>query len=119
MAEKFLYSSDVISGFQQMRGKRMSQRMARRPFDQTCLPNRLLAGLLEDGFVHVMPSLLSGSRIPPAVLLRKHPLPAPFRRCLRVFPVQGLGQRNPSAAVGQILPVNGLDFSQVLLERFL
>ena len=55
--------------------------------DQACLPNGLFERLLKDGFIYMMPALLSRSRIPPAVLLRKNPLPAPFGRRLRVFPV--------------------------------
>ena len=61
--------------------------MAGRPLDQACLSNCLLERLLQDGFIYVVSSFLSRSRIPPAVLPRENPLPAPFRRCVGVLPL--------------------------------
>ena len=41
--------------------------------------------------IQVMASLLTGVGVVPAILLRKHPLPAPLHRCMGKLPPQGVG----------------------------
>jgi hypothetical protein len=57
--QELLNRKDVVAIFQQMSGKRMSQRMTARRFSNSCSEASLLHRLLHDGFVEVMTALLS------------------------------------------------------------
>jgi hypothetical protein len=83
--QEFLDGSDVVAGFEQVRGKRMAEGVTSNVFDDAGLANSLLHGPLEDGFVHVMAALFARTGVLPALLLRKDPLPAPVRWGVGVF----------------------------------
>lgn len=73
MAQKFLDRSDVVAVFQQMRGEGMPERVACGSLGQSSPCDRIPHGLLNQRFVYVVPPLLAGLRVLPAVLLRKDP----------------------------------------------
>jgi hypothetical protein len=56
--------------------ERMSEGMADSSFCDSCLSHRIAVRLLDDGFVHMMPSLLTGPWIFPTVFLGEYPLPS-------------------------------------------
>lgn len=70
----------------------------------------------------MMPALLAGLSIDPAILLWKSPLPAPFGLGMRVFSPQGVGQSHLTIAVGEVLFPDVPDpeemFLQMLAKRF-
>ncbi len=76
--KEFLHRANVVAVSQQVRGKRMAERVARDSLRQPGLSNRLLDGFLDEGLVNVVSSLLAGSRVHPAMLLGKHELPNPL-----------------------------------------
>ena len=53
-------------------------------------PHRLRDGLLDERFVNVVAFLLAGLGVRPAMLLRKHELPAPLAVRVRILTVQGV-----------------------------
>ena len=56
--------------------------MARDSFGQSSLSDSLHDRRLDKRFVNVVPSLLAGLRVDPAMLLREHELPTPSRFAL-------------------------------------
>ena len=68
VAEQFLHRTDVITTFEQVRSKRMPQRVPGCPFGKIGLPNGPLERLLQDGFIHMMPSLITRLVVLPAVV---------------------------------------------------
>jgi hypothetical protein len=60
MPEEFLTGADVIAIFQQVRGKRMPQRVAIDRLSQPCVSRGLFDGSLQHRFVQMMPPVLTG-----------------------------------------------------------
>jgi hypothetical protein len=60
MSEEFLNRADVIAIFQQVRGKRMPQRVAVDRLGQPYVTRGLLDGPLQHRFVQMMPPVLTG-----------------------------------------------------------
>jgi len=77
MAQEFLHRPDIVTAFQKLCGKGMAEGVAGRPFGEAGLANGLLERLLQDGFIHMMPSFLAGLQVFPPLLLWEDPLPAP------------------------------------------
>jgi hypothetical protein len=50
--------------------------------------------------IQVMATLLTGVGVMPAVLLRKHPLPASLHRFTGMLSPQGVGEAHPPIALG-------------------
>lgn len=67
----------------------------------------------------MVPALLSGLSIAPAICLREDPLPTPIGRRIHIFSCNCIWQLNPASAVAQVPTVNGLYPTKVLLERIL
>ncbi len=66
--------------------------------------------------IQVMASLLTGVGVVPAMLLRKHQLPAPLHRCMVILPPQGVGKAHPSIALGKVLAMQTSHLLQMKLE---
>jgi len=60
VAEQFLDRPDVIAGFEQMRRKRVTKRVARGGSRDSSRMGGILRGALQDGFMQVMPATLAG-----------------------------------------------------------
>lgn len=90
---------------QQVRRKRVAERVARDSFRQPGLSNSLLDSLLDERLVNVMSSLVAGFRIAPAIHLRKHLLPNPFTVGIGVLAGQRVRKFQPAVAVGHVLLV--------------
>jgi len=99
-----------------MSGKRMTERVAPRMLDYIRFVNRIFDGPLEDRLVYMMATLLAGRCIPPAVLLRKNPLPTPVCWGIRILAVQSVGHQNTAPTFGQVFLVDRLDISQMILK---
>jgi hypothetical protein len=68
MSEEFLNGAEIIAIFQQVRGKRMPQRVAIDRLSQSCVSRGLFDGSLPHRFVQMMPPVLTGP-IPHRALL--------------------------------------------------
>jgi len=90
--------------------------VARDPLRQTGLASGLRDGLLDERFVDVVPALLAGPRVHPAMLLWKHGLPAPLAICIWILAGQGVRQLHAAVAVGQVLLVNCVDSLEMFLQ---
>src|SRR5690606_28473096 len=80
VAKQLLHGANILTAFQQMRGKRMPQGMRRRRLVQTDpahgITHRPLNGLL----MQVMTENTAGTRIKRTIDRRKHELPTPLSR---------------------------------------
>jgi hypothetical protein len=78
MPEQLLDGSDVIASLEQVRRKRVPQRVTRRRAGDPRRPRGLFNRPLQDGFVQVMPPPLAGLRVDVEPGGGKYPLPGPF-----------------------------------------
>ncbi len=92
--KQFLNRPDVIAVFQQMRGEGMTESMAACGFRDASLQDRLLYRALQNGFVEVVPALLSCAPVGIMACRWKDPLPRPRFACIRVFALKSIGQGN-------------------------
>jgi hypothetical protein len=72
--------------------------------------------LLDQGGIQVVTALLPGLGITPAVVLREHPLPAPFPGGIRDFPRKGMGQLHPAPACRPIALMDLSHLPELVLE---
>ena len=102
MAKELLDCANVVPVFEQMRGKRMPERMATDALRDSRLSRGHRHGTLHRRLVHV----ISRWRSPPGVAAhptrRKHKLPGPVRRGVRILPIERVRQHHGSDAVSQI-----------------
>src|SRR3546814_4423000 len=83
VAEQLLHGADVVASFKQVRGERMTQRVAGGGFvDRRQLPRRP-HGTLQHAVVDMMPPQLSRTRIDRALRREEHVLPARLARRIR------------------------------------
>ena len=102
MAKELLDCANVVPVFEQMRGKRMPERMATDALRDSSLSRSHCHGTLHRRLVQV----ISRWRSPPGVAAhptrRKHKLPGPVRRGVRILPIERVRQHDGSDAVSQI-----------------
>jgi hypothetical protein len=72
--------------------------------------------LLDQVGIQGVMALLPGLGITPAVVLREHPLPAPFPGGIRDFPRKGMGQLHPAPAWRPIALMDLSHLPQLVLE---
>ena len=85
MAEQFLHRADVVAGLQQMRGKRMAQRVWRGWLVHRAGRHRTLEGCLERTFKQMMAAAHRAARVDRGFGLREDPEPGPGQRRTRVL----------------------------------
>lgn len=85
MPQKVLHRADVISVFQQVRGKTVSESMAAHRLVNSGQVDRTLDRLMERRLVKMMPALFSRTWIDRETGGREGILPAPLTGCTRVF----------------------------------
>src|SRR2546425_7253259 len=103
MSKQFLDRSNVIAIFQQMSRERVAQGMTPHRLGYVCLPRCGPDGLLQHGFVQVMPAPFSGSWVHTELRGREHPLPPPLPGRMRILPCQSVRQVHFSVASPQVL----------------
>jgi hypothetical protein len=103
VAEEFLNRADVIAILKQRRCKRMPERMRGCGLCQAGLANGLFHDLLQNGFVQVMSTLLSGFPIRVVASCGKYPLPAPLFSGVGIFwdPKRSVLRHGPSLVRGR------------------
>ena len=79
VVQLLLHRPDAIAGLDEVRGKRMSQRVAGRGLAVAAAPHRALHRTLQHGFIQVMPELLAAARIDAARAGRERLLPHSLR----------------------------------------
>lgn len=90
MAQQLLNGSDVIVGFDQMRGETMPERVGRGLLRDPRLPNGLRDRPRDGGFVGMVASLLTTSRANGEFTRRKNILPLPFAGRVGKFSIERL-----------------------------
>jgi len=116
VAEQFLESTNVIAGFQQMRGTCMPHAMTARRLGKACLPHRLFHGPLQNEPPHVMLPLEAASRIHRAFGRGKDLWPRPFAVGLGVLVLQGVWHVDGSEPLWQVPGMKLLDVLHMALQ---
>jgi hypothetical protein len=109
MPEEILKRPNIISRFQNMRGKAVTQCVGRDQLVYAGQPSRLLDHSLHTHLVNMMPAFPPGFRIHGSQLRRKHPLPCPFAVGVRVLHSQSARKPDAAQAFGQIAPMQAVD----------
>jgi len=91
MPKKFLYSPDIVACLEKMSRETVPEGVAGGPFCEARGSDGVMNGSLNEALIKMVPSLEAGLDIPPAVLLRENPLPAPLSSGVWVFPFKGSG----------------------------
>jgi len=80
VAEQFLYRSDVVAGFQQVRCEAVTERVASRRLGDIRTTHGDLDGALQHAFIQVMTPFDAIAWVDTALACRKHVLPRPIAR---------------------------------------
>jgi hypothetical protein len=78
MSQEFLNSSDIISIFYKMRGKRVSESMTTGLFGYSGIFCGFSYRFLDGGFMDMMPTLFTSIEVSKSFGCRKYILPIPF-----------------------------------------
>ena len=70
MTKQLLDRTDVVTGFQKVGGKGMTEDVASHPLGEARLAGSFRNGSLQNRLMNVMPSLFAGPSVSPASLLR-------------------------------------------------
>ena len=117
MAEEFLNGADIVTGFEQVGGKRMPEGMAGNVFIQPSTAGGLFDGFLQGTGGHVVSAQVTAARINGQPGRKENKLPGPFRAGVRVFSGQGVGEKNTAMALVEILLVQLTCAGQMVLKR--
>src|SRR6266545_6900268 len=102
MAEQLLHRADVVALFQQVGGKRVAEGVASRRLGNPGAADGIRHRALENGFVKVVTTALSGEAVHVHARGGEDPLPAPVPAGVRVLPRQCIGQLNPAGAAPEV-----------------
>ena len=83
--QKLLHGPDIISVLEQMRGERMTECVTSGWLKYMRFDSCFLESLLEDGFVKMMPMLITVDPVGVMTRSRKDPLPSPFFWRVRIL----------------------------------
>src|SRR3546814_7180824 len=102
VAEQLLHGADVVASFKQVRGERMTQRVAGGGLvDRRQLPRRP-HGTLQHAVVDMMPPQLPRTRIDRALRREEHVLPARLASRVREFARQRVRQPDLTETFRQV-----------------
>ena len=91
MAEELLNRPDVISGFEQVGGERVSESMTRCWLGNPRRSYGIFHRFLENGFVKMVAAALASLAVAVESGCWENPLPGPVTSSARVLPSEGLG----------------------------
>ena len=115
--EQLLHRPNVVAGFEQMRRKRVPERVRRRMLGDSGHAYRLLHGTLDRLRIGMMAAFDARARIDRAHGRGENVLPCPLAPGVRVFPGERVGQENLAALVPKISLVERTDAHEMLAER--
>lgn len=116
VAEQFLHRTDVVTGFEEVRGEGMAKGMAGDGFGDAGTQRGLAHSFLQRTFVVMMAASLAAPWIGGEFCGRKEILLGPFPGCMRVFFRQSVGQVDFAIVFGEIGFMEQLDVGQVGLQ---
>src|SRR5712671_149913 len=90
MPEQFLHGPNIVSGFQQMRRKRVAEGMTGDVFVDSGQACGGAHGFLQTTFIQVMATLGTRAGVHRTALSWKHVLPAPLTVGVGIFALQGI-----------------------------
>lgn len=115
--EQLLNRADVGSALKQVGGEGMAKGMGADLLRQTGAVNRRFDRLVYDAGVHMMATGDAGTGVHGEIPGGKEILPPPFLGGIGIFPSQRMGKIYIAMPLSQILLMQRLDASQVVLEQ--
>ena len=103
MPQQFLDGANIVTSFEQMRGKRMPECVAARGFGDPCLPYGCFHAPLQHQLTHMMPPCNTTPGVDRAFCRGEYVLPGPFSSSVRVLSLQGIWQVNAPKSRLQVL----------------
>ena len=91
MAKQYLDRADVMATFEKVGSKGMAEAVGSGTFADLCREHSAPNRFLYQARIEMMPALLSCLRVPPALVLREHPLPVPLPISIPVFAAERSG----------------------------
>ena len=116
MAQQFLHGSDVVSVFEEVRRKRVAQRVAAYVLGDAGRARGFFDAPDQVVLIHMMPPDYAGARIDRALVGRKNELPAPLVRRARILARKRVGQLDVAATINEILVVKFFHAQQMRLQ---
>ena len=89
--EQLLNRADVMATFEKVGSKGMAEAVGSGTFTDLCREHSAPNRFLHQARIEMMPALLSCLRVPPALVLREHPLPVPLPISIPVFAAERSG----------------------------
>jgi hypothetical protein len=102
MAEELLDGADVVTAFEEVRGKGVTQGVAADALGETCCPRGLSDCLLHDGFVEVVATPLTGRLVEVRTGNGEAPLPRPLALRVRILVAKSLWELDVASPVAHI-----------------
>jgi len=109
MTEQFLHSTDIVTAFQQMRGKRMPKGVRRSGLAKIGIARRLFHGPLYGLLLNMMPPHLAATWVGGELCGGEYILPNPLPGGIGVFAFQRIRQINTAETLRQIGKMQFLD----------
>jgi len=114
VTQELLDGADVVAAFQQMGGKAVTQGMTVDPLTDRGRHGRLFDALLQAVFMDMVPPGLAAARIERQPAAGKNILPGPFLRGIGIFPGQGVGKKDLTRPLGQIILVQPVPLAKMV-----
>jgi hypothetical protein len=114
--QQVLNGPDVGSALKQVGGEGMTEGVRADLLGQPGAANRRLDGLVDNAGINVVATGDAGTRVNREIAGREDVLPAPLRGG-RVFPSQRMGEIHLAMPLSQVLLIERLDSSQMVLEQ--
>ncbi len=105
VSQQFLNGADVMPPFQEMDSKGMAQAVGFGWLADLCCNHVPTDRFLHQARIQVMPALLAGFVVAPALVLGEHPLPCPLPVGMVVLPAQRSGQLHASVPAASLCVV--------------
>ena len=99
VAQQFLHRANVRTGFQQVRGEAMTQRVRMHGLGDAGGPRRLLDRALDGARIDVVPAVGAGPVAGLVVRAGEHPLPRQFASGARIFAADRVRKFNIGPAI--------------------
>ncbi len=116
MSEELLHGSDVVAVFEKMGSERMTQAVTRRSVRQARLENGLSESPLHGRLMKVMAAPLASDGIHVVTRCGEDPMPRPLSAGVRVLPLQGMREFDPTRAGTEVRVVQSLDGFEMGLQ---
>ena len=108
VAEQFLYGTDIVSTFEQVRGEGVAEGVAGSVFRQFCLADSPFDGVLQVVFEDVVATDKAGAWIRGAFRCGEDVLPSPLFCGVGILAFEGIRKMDRAVALHEVLPMQSV-----------